>query len=75
MFWAKNKKNRYTSVCPSLLLQYIKVGFKGVFVAWTCFPDVYNLVLQYLPVKYLNTIFNSDYKNGRLKDEFSLALL
>ena len=19
---------------------YIKVGFKGVFIAWTCFPDV-----------------------------------
>ena len=33
MFWIKNKKNRCTTY-------YIKVGFRGVFIARTCFPDV-----------------------------------
>ena len=37
MFWSKNKKNRYTPAYPSFT--YIKVGFKGVFIARTCFPD------------------------------------
>ena len=37
MFWNKNKKNRYTPVYPSFL--YTKVGFKGVFITQTCFPD------------------------------------
>ena len=32
MFWSKIKKNRYT-------FYYIKVRFKGVFIAQTCFPD------------------------------------
>ena len=36
MFWSKNKKNRYTPANP---FYYIKVGFKGVFIARTCFPD------------------------------------
>ena len=31
MFWIKNKKIRYT---PN-----IKVGFKGAYIARTCFPD------------------------------------
>ena len=38
MFWSKNKKNRYTLANPQFY--YIKVGFKGVFIARTCFPDV-----------------------------------
>ena len=38
MFWSKNKKNRYTPAYPSFY--YIKVEFKGVFIALTCFPDV-----------------------------------
>ena len=38
MFWSKNKKNRYTPAYPSFC--YIKVGFKGVFISRTCFPDV-----------------------------------
>ena len=37
MFWSKNKKNRYTPAYPSFA---IKVGYMGVFIAWTCFPDV-----------------------------------
>ena len=38
MFWSKNKKNRYTPANP--MFSYIKVGFKGVYFSWTCFPDV-----------------------------------
>ena len=34
MFWSKDKKNR---CIPQFY--YIKVGFKGVFIARTCFPD------------------------------------
>ena len=37
MFWSKNKKNRYTPA--TTIFFYIKVGFKGVFIARTCFPD------------------------------------
>ena len=37
MFWSKNKKNRYTPVNPSFY--YINVGFKGVNIARTSFPD------------------------------------
>ena len=35
MFWSNNKKNRYTTAYPLLH----KVGFRGVFNAWRCFPD------------------------------------
>ena len=41
MFWSTNKKNRYTPAKPFF---HIKVGFKGVFIAWTCFPDVMILI-------------------------------
>ena len=37
MFWSKNKKNRYTPAYP--IFCYINVGFKGVFITRTCFPD------------------------------------
>ena len=37
MFLSKDKKNRYTPVYPSFF--YIKVGFKGVYITRTCFPD------------------------------------
>ena len=37
MFWSKNKKNRYTPVKPQFF--YIKVGFKGVNISRTYFPD------------------------------------
>ena len=37
MFWSKNKKNRYTPAYSSFT--YIKLGFKGVFIARTCFPE------------------------------------
>ena len=38
MFWSKNKKNRYTPANPSFA--NIKVGFEGVHISRTCFPDV-----------------------------------
>ena len=37
MFWSKNKKNMYTPAYPSFA--YIKVGFEGVYITQTCFPD------------------------------------
>ena len=39
MFWIKNKKIRYTPANPSF---YIKVGFEGDYISWTCFPDETN---------------------------------
>ena len=38
MFWSKNKKNGYTPAYPSFFC--IKVWFKGVYIAQSCFPDV-----------------------------------
>ena len=45
MFWSKNKKNtcRYTPAYPSFAM--IKMGFEGVHILWTCFPDVNNMCL------------------------------
>ena len=37
MFWVKNKKIRYIPANP--IFFYIKVGFKEVYISWTCFPD------------------------------------
>ena len=37
MFWSKNKKTMYTRVNP--IFFYIKVGYKGVFITRTCYPD------------------------------------
>ena len=45
MFWSKNKKNGYTPANPSFAI-YIKVGFKGVYITWTCFPDEGQLSLK-----------------------------
>ena len=36
MFLSKNMRNRYTPAYPFC---YIKVGFKGVYITRTCFPD------------------------------------
>ena len=38
MFCSKNKKNRYNPCIPQLY--FIKVGYKGVYISRTCFPDV-----------------------------------
>ena len=37
MFLSKNKKKKVYPSIPQFY--YIKVGFKGVFIARTCFPD------------------------------------
>ena len=37
MLWIKNKKNRYTPAYPSFTI--MKVGYEGVFISRTCFPD------------------------------------
>ena len=37
MFWVKNKKNRYSPAYPKFYS--VKKRYKGVFIAWTCFPD------------------------------------
>ena len=50
MFWSKNKKNRYTPHIPQFF--YIKVGFKGVYISRTCFPDdghVFVMKYMYYP--------------------------
>ena len=55
MFWSKNKKNRYTPANP---FYYIKVGFKGVFIARICFPDVW-LAEKIDHIKLINACKNS----------------
>ena len=42
MFWIKNKKKIYT--CNPCIPPFYcaKVGYKGVYITWTCFPDVWN---------------------------------
>ena len=42
VFWSKNKKIGMPCI-PQFY--YINVGFKGVFIARTCFPDEYTFVL------------------------------
>ena len=36
MFWIKNEKIVYPCM-PQFC--YVKVGFKGAYIAWTCYPD------------------------------------
>ena len=36
IFWSKNRKNKYTPAYPSFTT---KVGYKGIFISQTCFPD------------------------------------
>ena len=43
MFWIKNKKNRSTPANPVFLY---KVGFKGVHISRTCFPDATPMLLH-----------------------------
>ena len=44
MFWSKNKKNRYTPAYPQFY--YIKVGYTGVFISRTCFPDCHRMRIE-----------------------------
>ena len=55
MFWIKSKKNRYTLVNPSFF--YIKVGFKGAYISWTCFPDACLFSRKFRGSLYLNLRF------------------
>ena len=45
MLWIKIKEIRYT---PKSQLFYIKVGYKGVYISWTCFRDDYLLCSEAL---------------------------
>ena len=38
-FGAKIRKSRYTPAYSSFT--FLKVGFKGVYISWTCFPDAF----------------------------------
>ena len=53
MFWGKNKKSRYTPALPQFY--YVKVGFKGVYFSWTCFPNVSPCCFQSDVVRSKNT--------------------
>ena len=77
MFWSKNKKNRNTPANPFF---YIKVGFKGVYIAWTCFRDGVILQKKNLhihkskgqmmiisQIEILTMIFNQNNKNKHTK--------
>ena len=52
-FGAKIRKKVYPCI-PQFC--YIKVGFKGVYFSWACFPDVkFTLVLQRQPTRLKST--------------------
>ena len=53
MFWSKKEKNRYTPAYPQFY--YIKVGFKGIFIARTCFPDVSYSKLSKITCRAIHT--------------------
>ena len=44
MFWIKN---RYIPAYPFC---YIKVGFEGVYITWTCFPDKHDRHVPMYPM-------------------------
>ena len=48
MFW---NKNRYTPAYPSFT---VKVGFNGVYISQTCFPDAPKFYINYVIVNTLN---------------------
>ena len=49
LFWSKNKKNIYTRV---------KVGCKGVFITWTCYPDADANGMKRSQIKWKLLLFN-----------------
>ena len=53
MFWSKNNRYMYTPANP---FYYIKVGFKGVFIALTNFPDVPSIVQRLNSVRPNNVL-------------------
>ena len=50
-FGTKIRKNRHILANPSFYC--IKVGFKGVYFSWTCFPDVFLVVALERRKKYV----------------------
>ena len=59
MFRSKNKKKRYPGK-PQFY--YIKVGYQGIFVAWTCFADVdQNWKKKVFPLNPIFTFKKSGY--------------
>ena len=65
MFWIKNKKIRFTPANPSFF--YINVGFKGVYISRTCFPDaIFNSRIQ-------NLANNSEIENSRNKSHAKIS--
>ena len=51
MLWSKNKKKYIYPCIPQFC--YIKMGFKGVFIARTCFPDAYLVYNMSDPDSYI----------------------
>ena len=50
MFWSKNKKKKVYNCKPQFY--YINVGFKGIYIARTCFPDeIKGEILEYARYK------------------------
>ena len=54
----QSKNNRYYDPCKPQFY-YIKVGFKGVFIAWTCFPDVFMFLTMTLSCSTCNPQFRA----------------
>ena len=50
MFWTKNKKIRYTPANP--IFFYINVGFKGVYISRTYFPDACQCIVYPLKIHF-----------------------
>ena len=46
MIWIKIRKIRYIPCKPPPNFCYIKVGFTGVYISWTCFPDALKFGLE-----------------------------
>ena len=55
MFWIKNKRNRYTPAYPSFTI-YIKVGYKGVYITRTCYPDEYHICFNAFHLESMDEI-------------------
>ena len=58
MFWSKNKKKVYPCI-PQFY--YIKVGFKGVYIALTCFPNGIDLhCFKMFQIRYMDMVNGTD---------------
>ena len=56
MFWSKNNKNRFTPAYPSFA-----VGFNGVYMSRTCFPDAMRIAkIHLIFLVFTKGSFNND---------------